>query len=394
MPSISFPLEIEEMILDLLAEDDEGHSTLKTCSLVCQTLLPICRKHIFGSIVLGSSPTTHAFDRLLRETPEIASYIRKLDCNIGIADMTSPSIQESLKRISMLEFLTIWNEDVTPPARLEWSNNPIRPVLLHLLHLPTLTHFKVTEIQDFDVSDLVSCVNLKYLDIGILWTGAAQTTFPAAFPEHSIQLNEFVAGFRTSNTIMKLCATRPPDGKPIVDFGSLSKITVDIEEPIEGMVTQELFRRCHVLTDVHIYFSDPRNFRPSLADMLRPSMQTLKHIVVKFDVDDDVDPLWGIPSEFEEMRTKNIIETITIEILVPPFRNYHPGDDWGRLDEVLTAPGWFLLKRVSLAIEIVSLYGRNSELEVELRKLPVTLFPRLSSSNSVSFNFEIIPRVY
>ena len=35
-----FPLEIEEMILDLLAED-EGHSALKACSLVCQAFLPL-----------------------------------------------------------------------------------------------------------------------------------------------------------------------------------------------------------------------------------------------------------------------------------------------------------------------------------------------------------------
>ena len=70
------PLEIEETILDLLAEDDKGHSALKTCSLVCHAFLPICRKHIFGSIVLNdhwhqgsSSPTPHPFERLLRETP-------------------------------------------------------------------------------------------------------------------------------------------------------------------------------------------------------------------------------------------------------------------------------------------------------------------------------------
>ena len=52
---------------------------------------------------------------------------------------------------------------------------------------------------------------------------------------------------------------------------------------------------------------DPDNFSPSLSDMLRPSMQTLKHIVVNFhDVDDDDDSLLRIPSEFEGMRTKNL----------------------------------------------------------------------------------------
>ena len=163
--TIVFPLEIEETIIDLLAKDREA---LKMCSLVCQAFLPICRKHIFESIVLNhrkrnselekyvkSSPTTHEFERLLHETPEIADYIRTLDYTIQIEDLTSPSIQAPLKRISRLKFLTL---RVFRPSSnrssLYWSNNPIRPALLHLLHLPTLTHFKVN-IIDFLVSDLI-----------------------------------------------------------------------------------------------------------------------------------------------------------------------------------------------------------------------------------------------
>ena len=78
MPSV-LPLEIEGMILDLLAKDDKGHTVLKTCSLVCHAFLPICRKHIFGSIVLNDAPTPHPFERIICETPEIADYISKLD---------------------------------------------------------------------------------------------------------------------------------------------------------------------------------------------------------------------------------------------------------------------------------------------------------------------------
>ena len=121
-------------------------------------------------------------------------------------------------------------------------------------------------------------------------------------------------------------------------------------------------------------------------------MQTLKHIVVDIDVDgDDVDPLFDIPSELEIIRTKNIIETIAIEILVDTDADCRRGDDWGRLDQVLTTPGWFLLKQVSLAIQICSYYRKSDELEVALRNLPETQFPRLSSSNSISFDFEVYP---
>ena len=254
MPSIfKFPLEIEEKILNILAEDDEGHSELKICSLVCQAFLPICRKHIFENIVLNGydldlacSATTLAFERLLRETPEIADYIRKLDYSIRKTDLTSPSIQESLKRINRLEFLTFQNWE-----SLNWSNNPIRPALLHLLHLPTLSHFKATSIKDFFVSDLIPCVNLKYLEIGIKTSASAENTFPATLP-HPIQLEEFVAQSGSGDVIMKLCTARRPDGQPIIDFWSLSKITVGIEVSDDIEASQELIRRCDNLTNVHI----------------------------------------------------------------------------------------------------------------------------------------------
>ena len=132
------------------------------------------------------------------------------------------------------------------------------------------------------------------------------------------------------------------------------------------------------------------NLRPSIADMLRPSMRTLKHIVVNINVSGGNDPLFGIPSEFEYMCSKNIIETITIRII---FRTYSQrGDNWSRLDKVLTTPGWFSLKRVSLVIDI-SIFYRENELVIALRNFAETQFPRLSSSNTVSFDFEVIPYI-
>ena len=88
MPSI-LPLEIEHMIIDLLTEDNEGHSALRTCSLVCHAFLPICRKHIFGSIILHDHKilppfNPHPFEPLLHKTPEITDYIHKLELDYNI----------------------------------------------------------------------------------------------------------------------------------------------------------------------------------------------------------------------------------------------------------------------------------------------------------------------
>ena len=123
-------------------------------------------------------------------------------------------------------------------------------------------------------------------------------------------------------------------------------------------------------------------------------MQTLKHIhIVMYvmDIRDDPSPLFGIPSGFEDMRTKNSIETVTIEVHMDARIQSHAGDDWCRLDEVFTSPGWFSLKQISLVI-IIRFIFLNNELEEVLRKSLKTQFPRLSSSNSVLFNFEFISK--
>ena len=121
-------------------------------------------------------------------------------------------------------------------------------------------------------------------------------------------------------------------------------------------------------------------------------MSTLKNITVNIHVNDNYeDPLFGIPAEFEDMHDANIIENITINILVQTDASCSVGDAWGKLDGVLTKVGWSALKRVSLAID-VACYSRvpgASELEAALRKLPETQFPRLSASESVRFDFSV-----
>ena len=127
--------------------------------------------------------------------------------------------------------------------------------------------------------------------------------------------------------------------------------------------------------------------------MLRPPMQTLKHIVLNINVNEaDEDPLYNIPFEFEGMRIKNVIETVTVRIMVQEEARHTQlgGDHWVRHDEVLITPGWFSLKRVSLAIEM-NLSDNELEEAEWWKSVPETLFPRLSSSNSVSLDLKIIP---
>ena len=124
-------------------------------------------------------------------------------------------------------------------------------------------------------------------------------------------------------------------------------------------------------------------------------MQTLKHIALSavgtrsIHFDGDASSLGIIASEFEDMSTKNIIETVTIVIFLSIHPSFRPvADDWGRLDEIFTSPGWLSLKRFSLAIKIPRYNMELNELE-ELRKMVDTRFPRLSSSKSVSLDIKV-----
>ena len=114
--------------------------------------------------------------------------------------------------------------------------------------------------------------------------------------------------------------------------------------------------------------------------MLEPSIQTLRYLNIRTNVDAlDLHTLAGIPSELEGMRNKSIIGNITITVMVQTGGDCRRGDDWGRLDEVLTRSGWFALKQVSLTIDMTYFSRFDDKLEAALRKLHETQFPRLST---------------
>lgn len=104
MSSPTLPLELENIILNLLKDD---HQTLKACSLVCRSFLITSQKHLFSKIVLQRDPTkpiypalTTRLRRVLFSSPHIASFIKSLD----IIDNWAVRIPEGEERVRL--FLT------------------------------------------------------------------------------------------------------------------------------------------------------------------------------------------------------------------------------------------------------------------------------------------------
>jgi hypothetical protein len=128
--------------------------------------------------------------------------------------------------------------------------------------------------------------------------------------------------------------------------------------------------------------------------MLYPSMHTLRRLRVNTDFSEGIgmtDPFCGLCNELEKMKNRNIIETITLHVTVDANCYCLRDDEWGRVDKVLTQPGWPTLQQVSLKITVWS-YEGGAELDwlqSALRKLPQTQFPKLTSSNSLSFELSV-----
>ena len=125
--------------------------------------------------------------------------------------------------------------------------------------------------------------------------------------------------------------------------------------------------------------------------MLRPSLQTLKHLRVKsfFNEWDSTDPLSGLAYELEEIRT---IQSIEINIAIYINSNCPRGDEWGVLDETLARPGWSKLLQVSLGILIYSYQRKDDGLEEVLKGLPEKQFHYLTLSG-ISFEFTVTSKL-
>jgi len=248
------PLETIETIIDALAADDI--QSVSSCARVCHAFLPLSRKHIFASIILNDnssqtpSPTARMLERLLSTTPEIAIHIRSLTYCIDVEDFKNKPFQDTLEKITRLQSLHVWYYN---RVKFDWKRNPLRTALLHLLHLPTLTHLKLFAIDNFAASDLIPCLNLKELDLQNVAAAHPDGEVPTTFPNRSPRLSTFSAGVRSNTLTTQLCGRQRPDGKPLVDFAGVTKISFKYLRTECVEASREVLRHCGQLVSIYIH---------------------------------------------------------------------------------------------------------------------------------------------
>ncbi|KAF9478233.1 hypothetical protein BDN70DRAFT_994344 [Pholiota conissans] len=217
-------------------------------------------------------------------------------------------------------------------------------------------------------------------------------------PEIPLRLSKISVGFRSKEAFRKICAVRCIDQQSFITYRSVIDLSVTIATPEDIDALHDLFCRCKSLVTAYINVPNVNIpfTRIGLFNLLLPSIQTLKHLLIGYIYDlrnRTNDPLKSLASQLEEMKDRNSIKNITIIVTIPPDWNSQlvPSDHsgWSDLDAVLAHSGWPKLESVSLQIDIWTCKGRSTELQSAFKQLPTTQFPNLSSKKTVLFNFSL-----
>ncbi|KAF8968071.1 hypothetical protein BDZ97DRAFT_2073145 [Flammula alnicola] len=282
-----------------------------------------------------------------------------------------------------------------PNFSLDWIAIalPIRTAFLRLMHLPTLTHLSLNFIENFTVYDLIPCTNLLHLEVNRFHIADVQDTPEprSTLPPRPVQLQGFDIGYKSTGVANKLVEATRSDGLRIIDFKNLKEFGASCESLLDIVSMKTPLKMAEGLTAISLRISDQMTFS-GFAEMVAPFKKTLTKANLWAMIKDGCDdPLAGICEELENMagRKSNVLEDLEIQVKVGTDSNCKTGDEWGRLDQVLTKPGWPALQDVSLQITIYS-YSRNDDTLLRtLKNLPQMQLTGLSSSTTTSFHFDV-----
>lgn len=129
------------------------------------------------------------------------------------------------------------------------------------------------------------------------------------------------------------------------------------------------------------------------ADVVLPSLQSLEHLHFQIMVTGEYnDTLGGLPAELAAMTGKNVIESISILVIIElDYHHRRLDNEWGDLDRALTQHqlGWPNLKNVTLILE-TNTYGRKEgDWEKALKKLPESHLGGLARSKDIKLDFKV-----
>ena len=223
------PPEIVNEIIDTLQDDLPA---LKACSQTCQSLLPLCRRHIYRTISLTRrqdrghrSRMLKSLSLLLDNNADIAHYVRNLVYEIDHNDEEDDNVRvlEKLHPVQTLDLDgsgAYWNT----------LHSPMQEAFLRLIHSRSLTRLRISCFWNFPVTTFIPCITLTDLAINSLGLMAAATKcdndkgYTTLDPIPHIQ--SFTFGCADDPFVMKVFHAKRSTGVPMLDFSNLKELNI------------------------------------------------------------------------------------------------------------------------------------------------------------------------
>ena len=247
----TLPLDILLYIIDLLAVGDhEDIKSLQTLSQTCKSMVPLCRKHLFSFLVLGSELSLiERFSDLLSKNPDIARYVKNL-----VYGVYSHIINHRLNTLDILkERSSLQSIAVSSLGLLHWNDFPesIRSSLVSLIELPTVTHLYINGFKGFPATVLSSCRNLIELGLGDLEIASPEIDHVISRSKIPTPVSLYI-GTDTFGLAAILNSSSLHPGGPILDISHLQEAHFIVKSRDDIGQTNELIKASKLLEHLEI----------------------------------------------------------------------------------------------------------------------------------------------
>ena len=204
--------------------------------------------------------------------------------------------------------------------------------------------------------------------------------------------------FRTTRSSLlttKLLQAKKEDGQPAFNFMDLRQLSICLEDKQN---IRYLLQNAKLLEKLHILLNGFQTFE-GLHNILSASAGTLKVLDMTVYLSVDYDgairqvnlPLRGLCKELEAMAGHNMLESLSLEVIV---NRYETVDIIGSMiqsvENVLVKPGWSALKQITFEVSVSCCRRENTceKLAEELQSLLRDKYlSRLSKLDLVTLKF-------
>ncbi len=217
-------------------------------------MVPLCRRRIFSFVRLSNIPKERekGLINFLSGSLDTTCRIKRLLCVID------PKLRICEQLIDVLEIMrtrstSLRSITITSTEGLDWNllREPIKPLLISLMQLPTVYHLNLGPMRNFPLAALSLCSGLTNFAI-------SEFSEPAPHADQVIMHSNIPAiaslyarGFYSA--ISALMRPPSPHG-PIIDFSRLEVVSFEISEEIEALQMAEFLKTLKQLRKLYIEY--------------------------------------------------------------------------------------------------------------------------------------------